>query len=76
MLTESQARFVLRRMGYRLSQYNAGYMILDAHHKYVGAAENGVHREMTLAQVADWIAAESGAPIRSVEEPSDVLSEG
>jgi hypothetical protein len=61
MITESQARFVLRRMGYRLSQYNHGYMIIDASHNYVGAQENGAYREMTLEQVADWIAAESGA---------------
>jgi hypothetical protein len=61
MITESQARFVLRRMGYRLSQYNHGYMIIDASHNYVGPEENGAHREMTLEQVADWIAGESGA---------------
>lgn len=61
MLTESQARFVLRRMGYRLSQYNQGYMILDTDHNYVGLSESGGHREMTLQEVADWIAAESGS---------------
>jgi hypothetical protein len=36
-------------------------MIIDASHNYVGGQENGAHREMTLEQVADWIAAESGA---------------
>lgn len=71
MITESQARFVLRRMGYRLSQYNQGYMIIDASHQYVGVEENGAHREMTLEQVADWIAAESGSQTRAAdaEEP-------
>ncbi len=61
MLTESQARFVLRRMGYRLSQYKQGYMILDAGQRYVGVEDDGAHREMTLEQVANLIAAESGS---------------
>lgn len=75
MLTESQARFVLRRMGYRLSQYNDGYMILDASHAYVGLSENGGHREMTLQEVADWIAAESSSQPASPAAP-EMLPEG
>jgi hypothetical protein len=62
MLSESEARSALRRMGYRLSQFNSGYMILDAGHNYVGIAEDGRHREMTLGEVAEWIEAES-APV-------------
>jgi hypothetical protein len=75
MITESQARFVLRRMGYRLSQYNHGYMIIDASHNYVGAEENGVHREMTLEQVADWIAAKSGTAQTHSGEPVEAAPE-
>jgi hypothetical protein len=52
-------------MGYRLSQYNQGYMILDASQRYVGAQEDGTYREMTLEQVANWIAAESGSQSRA-----------
>ena len=75
MLTESQARFVLRRMGYRLSQFNEGYMILDASHNYVGLSENGGHRAMTLREVADWIATESGSQLHPAR-PDQILREG
>jgi hypothetical protein len=71
MLSESEARSALRRMGYRLSQFNSGYMILDAGHNYVGVTENGRHREMTLGEVAEWIAAES-APVANAGAGSGI----
>jgi len=62
MITEAQARFVLRRMGFRLSQRNSGYTILDAEHRIAsGMAEDGAPRELTLQEVADWTAAASSA---------------
>jgi hypothetical protein len=63
MLTESEARVALKRMGYRLSQYNQGYKVLDAEHRYVGP----VGREMSLEEISDWIKAQSGAPAASAE---------
>ena len=62
MITEAQARFVLRRMGFRLSQRNSGYTILDAEHRIAsGTADDGAPRELTLQEVADWTAAASSA---------------
>jgi hypothetical protein len=68
MVTEAQARFVLRRMGFRLSQRNGGYTILDADHQIVsGFDADGHPNELTLQQVADWTAAESGGDRRPDE---------
>ena len=62
MITEAQARFVLRRMGFRLSQRNSGYTILDGDHRIAsGLDEDGAPRELTLQEVADWTAAASSA---------------
>jgi hypothetical protein len=65
MLTESEARVALKRLGYRLSQYNRGYKVLDAEHNYVGP----VGREMTLEEIFEWIKGQSGTAARAQEGP-------
>jgi hypothetical protein len=53
MITEAQARFALRRKGYRLSQRNSGYTILDSDLKIAsGVGSDGTPRELTLQEVA------------------------
>ena len=61
MITEAQARFALRRRGFRLSQRNSGYTILDADLNIASGVESdGTPRELTLQQVADWTAETTG----------------
>ncbi len=68
MITEAQARFALRRRGFRLSQRNSGYTILDADLNIASGIESdGSPKELTLQQVADWTAAEP-----SSEQGSDL----
>lgn len=56
--SESQARAALRPLGFRLSQRNRGYMILDRKHRYVEAClDGGAPRELTLPEVVEWLAA-------------------
>ena len=44
-------------MGFRLSQRNSGFVILDGSHRYVATGhEIGGAPEITLDQVAAWIA--------------------
>lgn len=55
-MSERDARRALRRLGYRLSQRNGGYMILDVEQNYVPAClQDGKPREISLRQVAEWI---------------------
>lgn len=62
MITEAQARFALRRRGFRLSQRNSGYTILDSDLRIAsGIGTDGNPRELTLQEVADWTAAEPTA---------------
>lgn len=69
MVTEAQARFVLRRMGFRLSQRNGGYTILNADHQIASGVDvDGQPNELTLQQVADWTAKESSGD-RQAGEP-------
>ncbi len=72
MVTEAQARFALRRRGFRLSQRNGGYTILDTDLKIAsGYAADGNPKELTLQQVADWTAAESSGEHRDLDLQAD-----
>ena len=68
MITEAQARFALRRKGYRLSQRNSGYTILDSDLNIAsGVGSDGTPRELTLQEVADWTASEQNGDRQEVE---------
>ncbi len=56
-LTEQELRAALRPLGFRLSQRNAGFVVLDGNHRYVTTGhEVGGEPEVALEQVALWLA--------------------
>ncbi len=71
-MTEQEARAALRPLGYRLSQRNGGFVILDGSHRYVRTGyEAGGEPEIALDDVAEWLSAGGfGEPAGSAQRPA------
>lgn len=74
-MTEQEARAALRPLGYRLSQRNGGFVILDGSHRYVVTGhELGGQPEIALEHVAEWLAASlphEGRSAASAQSPAN-----
>jgi hypothetical protein len=55
MLSASEARAALRPLGYRLSPYRGGFIILDGMLNYLDVDESGGPRTFTLEEVSKLI---------------------